>query len=241
MTSSSIRIVFRNSSRVSQPGYHRPLHLAHAEPPDVLLFSPAERLFGRRHITSAPASIRSASSAKTIPLLLSHLSQTALPRRSRLPGPLDAITAIIGKNIPYLNGGIFAEHQIESDHPDIHIPDEAFEKIFDFFDEWNWHLDDRPLSNGNEINPEVLGYVFEKYTNQKEMGAYYTKEDITGYISKNTILPFLLREIAAKLPGGAWDLLKTIPTATSTNPCAAAQGTTKRHGGVATGKHRQRA
>jgi hypothetical protein len=57
----------------------------------------------------------------------------------------------------------------------------------------------------------VLGYVFEKYTNQKEMGAYYTKEDITEYISKNTILPFLLQKVAAKLPAAAWDLLKNDP------------------------------
>ena len=123
----------------------------------------------------------------------------------------DELTAIIGKNIPYLNGGIFAEHKIEKDNPKIQIPDEAFKKIFDFFDAYDWHLDDRPLANGNEINPEVLGYVFEKYTNQKEMGAYYTKEDITEYISKNTILPFLLQKVAAKLPATAWELLKNDP------------------------------
>jgi hypothetical protein len=123
----------------------------------------------------------------------------------------DELTAIIGKNIPYLNGGIFAEHQIEKDNPGIQIPDEAFAKIFTFFDAYDWHLDDRPLANGNEINPEVLGYVFEKYTNQKEMGAYYTKEDITGYISQNTILPFLLQKVGSKLPAAAWDLLKNDP------------------------------
>jgi hypothetical protein len=121
------------------------------------------------------------------------------------------LTALIGKKIPYLNGGIFAEHPIERSHPDITIPDEAFEKIFDFFDAYQWHLDDRPIGNDREINPEVLGYVFEKYTNQKEMGAYYTKEDITEYISKNTILPFLLQKVAAKLPSDAWDLLKNDP------------------------------
>ena len=123
----------------------------------------------------------------------------------------DELTAIIGKNIPYFNGGIFAEHKIEKDHPNIQIPDEAFEKIFAFFDDYDWHLDDRPLANGNEINPEVLGYVFEKYTNQKEMGAYYTKEDITGYISKNTILPFLLQKVAARLSAEVWDFLKNDP------------------------------
>ena len=121
------------------------------------------------------------------------------------------MTRLIGDKIPYLNGGIFAEHPIERAHPDIVIPDSAFEKIFDFFDAWQWHLDDRPLGNDREINPEVLGYVFEKCTNQKEMGAYYTKEDITEYISKNTILPFLLQKVAAKLPAAAWDMLEGDP------------------------------
>ena len=68
---------------------------------------------------------------------------------------------------------------------------------FTFFERYQWHLDDRPLRNDNEINPDVLGYIFEKYINQKQMGAYYTKEDITDYISKNTIIPFLL-DIGAK-------------------------------------------
>jgi hypothetical protein len=30
------------------------------------------------------------------------------------------------------------------------------------------------------------------------MGAYYTKEDITGYISKNTIIPFLFDQSQKK-------------------------------------------
>ena len=70
----------------------------------------------------------------------------------------------------------------------IQIPDAAFERLFDFFDAYHWHLDERPLRADNEINPDVLGYIFEKYINQKQMGAYYTKEDITGYISQNTII-----------------------------------------------------
>ena len=95
--------------------------------------------------------------------------------------------------VPYLNGGIFQRHQIEELHgKKIQIADAAFERLFTFFEAYQWHLDDRPLRNDNEINPDVLGYIFEKYINQKQMGAYYTKEDITEYISKNTIIPFLL-------------------------------------------------
>lgn len=50
----------------------------------------------------------------------------------------------------------------------------------------------------------MLGYIFEKYINQKQMGAYYTKEDITEYISKNTIIPFLF-DRAQKLCANAFD------------------------------------
>ena len=71
--------------------------------------------------------------------------------------------------------------------------------------------------NDNEINPDVLGYIFEKYINQKQMGAYYTKEDITEYISKNTIIPFLFdkaREackIAFEGEASVWKLLQEDP------------------------------
>ena len=114
-------------------------------------------------------------------------------------------------DVPYLNGGIFEEHKIERDHPGLHIPDEAFEKIFRFLDQFDWHLDDRPIARGKEINPEILGYVFEKYTNQKEMGAYYTKEDITDYIAKNCIIPFLLDAAGDKLGDASWNLLREDP------------------------------
>jgi len=109
---------------------------------------------------------------------------------------------ILGK-VPYLNGGIFDVHELESSRrygKSLEIPDKAFVKIFDYFDQYQWNLDERPLRADNEINPDVLGYIFEKYINQKQMGAYYTKEDITEYISKNTIIPFLFDSVRAKCP-----------------------------------------
>lgn len=78
---------------------------------------------------------------------------------------------LLGK-IPYLNGGMFEKHSIEERYDQIHISDRAFERIFDYFDQYQWHLDERPLRADNEINPDVLGYIFEKYINQKQMGAY---------------------------------------------------------------------
>ncbi|MDY0016806.1 MAG: Eco57I restriction-modification methylase domain-containing protein [Candidatus Delongbacteria bacterium] len=104
-------------------------------------------------------------------------------------------------NIPYLNGGLFEVHQLESDFEDIQIKDEFFGLLFDFFDQWNWHLDQRSESSGKDINPDVVGYIFEKYINDRAaMGAYYTKEDITEYISKNTIIPFIFDEVKRNYP-----------------------------------------
>ena len=127
------------------------------------------------------------------------------------------VNRLLGK-VPYLNGGIFQRHQIEELHGEtIQIADAAFEQLFDFFEQYHWHLDDRPLRNDNEINPNVLGYIFEKYINQKQMGAYYTKEDITEYISKNAIIPFLFDaarkgcKIAFEGDASVWKLLQADP------------------------------
>ncbi len=126
------------------------------------------------------------------------------------------LSKLIG-DVPYLNGGLFDVHELEVANPDIEIPDEAFQRLFKFFDAYDWHLDDRPLSSGSEINPDVLGYIFEKYINQKQMGAYYTKEDITEYISKNTVIPHLLDQarerckVAFEGDLSVWSLLKTDP------------------------------
>ena len=134
------------------------------------------------------------------------------PEANRSP----ELATLLGQ-VPYLNGGLFDVHDLERDNPEIHIPDTAFENIFAFFDTYQWHLDDRPLHNDKEINPDVLGYIFEKYINQKQMGAYYTKEDITGYISRNTIIPFLFDQAKKACPiaftpdGGVWRLLSEDP------------------------------
>ncbi len=127
--------------------------------------------------------------------------------------------ALLGE-VPYLNGGLFLKHQVEEHCGDkIEITDAAFAGLFTFFDKYRWHLDERPLRAQNEINPDVLGYIFEKYVNQKQMGAYYTKEDITEYIGRSTILPFLMERAGEHDPpafqadSSLWALLRENPDA----------------------------
>ena len=83
-------------------------------------------------------------------------------------------------DIRYLNGGLFLPHRIERAHGSaIRIQDAAFENLFNLFASYSWNLDDTPGGLDNEINPDVLGYIFEKYINQKAFGAYYTRPEIT--------------------------------------------------------------
>lgn len=130
------------------------------------------------------------------------------------PEPHDAaLQQLIGR-VPYLNGGLFEQHQLEVAHPQLFIPDEAFKPLLDFLSTWTWHLDTRITATGKHINPDVLGYIFERYINERAaMGAYYTKEDVTGYIARNCIVPALFDRIAAHAPheSEVWNLLIDAP------------------------------
>ena len=119
-----------------------------------------------------------------------------------------ATTKIIGK-IKYLNGGLFLQHKIEKKYKSISIPDVAFENLFSLFDSYSWTLDDTPGGADNEINPDVLGYIFEKYINQKAFGAYYTRTEITEYLCEQTVYKLILDEVnGADLPDNIPEKLK---------------------------------
>lgn len=114
------------------------------------------------------------------------------------------IERILG-DVPYVNGGIFGRTDVEVSHGgSIAIADDAFESILRFFSRFNWHLDTRPTGNSNEINPEVIGYIFEQYINfaasgKKHNGAYYTAHDVTSHMVGQTLVPRILDDLAGPL------------------------------------------
>ena len=120
-------------------------------------------------------------------------------------------------NVPFLNGGLFDVHRLERKNPRIRIPDDAFERVFQLFDTHQWKLDERTPEKADEVNPSILGYIFEKFINQRETGAYYTEEDVTAYICRNTIVPQFLDTIKRTVPEyfthrrGIWSLLSSDP------------------------------
>jgi len=112
----------------------------------------------------------------------------------------DAV-ALTGQ-IPYLNGGLFLHHKLELDAEHaprvgttLSVADAAFAGIFELFASFTWHLDDTPGGDADEINPDVLGYIFEKYINQKAFGAYYTRPEITGYLAERSIYKLILERV----------------------------------------------
>jgi hypothetical protein len=109
----------------------------------------------------------------------------------------EEVKALLG-NVKYLNGGLFLKHRIEQTYPHIAIPNGAFEAVFELFAGYSWNLDDTPGGKDDEINPGVLGYIFEKYINQKEFGAYYTRPEITEYLCDRTINQLILDKVKAK-------------------------------------------
>ncbi len=107
--------------------------------------------------------------------------------------------------VRYLNGGLFLPHRVELDKRyHITAPDKAFENLFRLFASYSWNLDDTPSGKDDEINPDVLGYIFEKYINQKAFGAYYTRTEITEYLCEQTIYRLVLQQVNTPgIPGMA--------------------------------------
>lgn len=108
-----------------------------------------------------------------------------------------SVQSLVGK-VKYLNGGLFLQHRIEKDYK-ISIADEAFEQVLNLFGRYSWNLDDTPEGKDDEINPDVLGYIFEKYINQKAFGAYYTRPQITEYLCDRTIHKLIVDRVNDKL------------------------------------------
>ncbi|MBI1913672.1 MAG: Eco57I restriction-modification methylase domain-containing protein [Planctomycetes bacterium] len=101
--------------------------------------------------------------------------------------------------------------------PPARVPDEALKRLFTFFDSYRWELEESSALAGDALTPEVLGRTFEKRADQKRTGSFYTAADVTAYIARGTILPFLLGRAASRCPtafareGLAGQLLRAAP------------------------------
>lgn len=104
--------------------------------------------------------------------------------------------------VPYLNGGLFSETPIEQNFENARLganakeSNDLYRRILEFLDGWNWHVDERlDVVEPKNLSPAVLGHIFEQSVNQKEIGAYYTPEEITSFMSRKSIYSRILNAL----------------------------------------------
>ena len=95
------------------------------------------------------------------------------------------------KDIPYLNGGLF-ERDAE-DEPESVFPAEYFKKLFQFFGEYNFTIDENDPNDAEVgVDPEMLGKIFENLLeDNKDKGAFYTPKEIVRYMCQESLIAYL--------------------------------------------------
>ena len=102
-------------------------------------------------------------------------------------------------DIPYLNGGLFRPtiEGKEFDEEDFDVRNSVLKSIIDLLEAYSFSAGGAPT----DLDPSILGNVFEKTVNyitsgnedtNKELGAYYTPSEITRFSAEETVRPALL-------------------------------------------------
>ena len=95
------------------------------------------------------------------------------------------------KDIPYLNGGLFERD--EEDEPESCFPAEYFKRLFQFFSEYNFTIDENDPNDAEVgVDPEMLGKIFENLLeDNKDKGAFYTPKEIVRYMCQESLIAYL--------------------------------------------------
>ena len=118
----------------------------------------------------------------------------------------------IYKQIPYLNGGLFAPHLDDKykyspatqtgQYGIVTIPNEWFDHFFSVLSQYNFTVDENTSYDIElSIDPEMLGRIFENLLAEinpetgenakKSTGSFYTPRDIVDYMVDNSIFEYL--------------------------------------------------
>jgi len=95
------------------------------------------------------------------------------------------------KDIPYLNGGLFERD--EEDEPESRFPAKYFKRLFQFFSEYNFTIDENDPNDAEVgVDPEMLGKIFENLLeDNKDKGAFYTPKEIVRYMCQESLIAYL--------------------------------------------------
>ncbi|MBZ2164491.1 Eco57I restriction-modification methylase domain-containing protein [Methanobacterium spitsbergense] len=127
---------------------------------------------------------------------------------------------------PYLNGGLFRPKTIGGISEEDLVIEYNWNSIFEPLNKYSWIIEDNISDLEGEyegnLTPEIIGHIYEKFVisietlneinldelkiskkgylikGNKKIGAYYTPELVTDYISRNTITLFLYEKLGIK-------------------------------------------
>ena len=141
--------------------------------------------------------------------LLSHVLEPLFFKTLNEPRTDDLADGILGENIkiPYLNGGLFEEDELDKMRIDFSY--DFFKELIHFFSQYNFTIDENdPDDSEVGIDPEMLGHIFENLLeDNKDKGAFYTPKEIVQYMSRQSIIQYLKTYITEENYASAIDTL----------------------------------
>ena len=113
--------------------------------------------------------------------------------------PPEVIKAVSG--FPYLNGGLFTENGLDS--PKIKISDQMFQKVFGFFERYNFTVkEDMPYDQEVAVDPQMIGYVYESLANvadeiydRNDLGIFYTPRVEVDFMCRRSLVEYLSKQL----------------------------------------------
>jgi hypothetical protein len=125
-------------------------------------------------------------------------TNTLEPLFKALNTPQDRRVSKKFNDLPYLNGNLFVERELEKLLGNqLSINNDFFAKIFyvnednlGYFEKYQWVTEDS-IEEG--IDPEILGYIFEQSIHQKCFGAYYTNANIATLMARESVVGYLYK------------------------------------------------
>ncbi|WP_297211605.1 MULTISPECIES: Eco57I restriction-modification methylase domain-containing protein [Thermodesulfovibrio] len=98
---------------------------------------------------------------------------------------------------PFLNGGLFRRNEL--DELNFHISDSLFEKVFNFFEKYNFTIkEDLPLDVEVAVDPKMIGYVYESLSNvaeeiyeRQDLGIFYTPVVEVDFMCRRALVEYL--------------------------------------------------
>ena len=121
-------------------------------------------------------------------------------------------------SFPYLNGGLFKENKV--DNCPVKIKDEMFQKIFEFFEKYNFTIrEDMAFESEVSVDPQMIGYVYETLASlsskdvdiyvehekkedaesRRKWGIFYTPIVEVDFMCRRSLVEYLANQIP-KLP-----------------------------------------